>query len=168
MKHGEDDYSLRKWMENIAHVKTKFVKDQIVYFSEAPQHRHMTSLVRRQRKSRVCKSSRRHLNMSMASHSNNTTLTSPKTWASGLIFRRRRQQRNQQTTSMDDTFKVPQTPQRFRRIAKPTRPMPFTATPRQSSVRNQSGTDNDSITSSSSCQSIIEACISDSEVNIET
>lgn len=142
LAHGDDDYALRNWMESIDFVKTKFVDGRVVYLSEAPQHHHMTSMIRRQKRPRTFTNSRRNLNMSMTSQGHNASLTTPKAWANTLVFRRKQQSKQQikpNLSSMDDTFKVPQTPRRtVRRPPTPRRPLPFSS---QSSLNQSEASD---------------------------
>lgn len=143
LQHGVDDYALRNWMESIDHVKTKYADGHIVYLSEAPQHSHMTSMIRRQKRPRTFTNSRRNLNMSMVSQGQDASLTTPKAWANNLVHRRKQQSKQKvrpNQSSMDDLFKVPQTPRRtVRRPPTPRRPLPFSS---QSSL-NQSETSED-------------------------
>lgn len=111
LKHGTDDDSLRAWIEKIANIRSVDVNGNVVYFSEAPQHAHMTTMIRRQKKPKIYTNSRRQLNMSSSSDAPNQSLTTPKSWANTLIYRRTEQSKHQSISGKTfDGFKVPKTP----------------------------------------------------------
>lgn len=123
---GNSDYALRKWLENIAHVRTEVHNSQIVYFSEAPDQKHLAELIRHQRNSsRAFRKPKKGLHTLIGSDMNEPPFVTPRAWTSSLVFRRRKLANSSfGGQRIDDmTFKQPFTPNRtFLQPAKPHAP----------------------------------------------
>lgn len=107
----------------MAHVTTKVMNGQIVYFSEAPDQRHLAKMIRKQRSSTKIfrrSQSRRNLNLSNLSESQeNSALVTPKSWTNALVFRRKQSSRKSayqfdhsiaDNSITDHSFKRPKSP----------------------------------------------------------
>ena len=80
---GNDNYSLRKWIEQIEHVTTGYTNGQTVFFSNPQVQRHVTKLDQKDAFNQTSQQSSRNTSV----YSNNSFGT-PKTWRKSLIFRR--------------------------------------------------------------------------------
>lgn len=108
-----DDYLMRQWVEKTPHVTSRVQNGQIVYLSNAPSHRHLASLIRKQKGN----SKLRHDCMTNGTFFNNSSnfhqKTPSKTWANSLIFRRKFVNKTYQTNQpfLDKNMKFHHAPQ---------------------------------------------------------
>lgn len=49
INYAESDFSLRKWLESIEHIKAECRQGTIVYFSESPHQAHLVKMIRKQK-----------------------------------------------------------------------------------------------------------------------
>lgn len=139
MSFGTTDYELRRWLEDIAHVKTAYRNGLIVYFSDAPNQQHLTSMIYKQRKQRVAKSSSSSRSSSIASKLDETLCT-PKSWTNSLTFRRRKFSNSsfihEKQSVPDSVFKRPKTPA-MKPARMPKRPLVLDSSQSISSKRSK-------------------------------
>lgn len=127
----ENDYLLSQWLKKIDHVTSNFLNGREVYFSHAPNQRHLAKLVGKQvNNSKNARNSRGKFKLRHeAPCYEDSRYATPNTWANSLIFRRSQltYQTNQSLvdetmkhhTPQSDTFYHPPQPQ------APKRPLPF-------------------------------------------
>lgn len=101
------DFSLRKWLEEIEHVKSRYSDGKIHYFSESPEQEHLSKMIRKQRnRSRTTK---RGLYNTLGGESTSVSKVS----GASMTFRRGRVINSsllEDCTNHNFTFKKPKTP----------------------------------------------------------